>query len=212
MPPAPGSLAHGTLWRVFPWNAGARDGEPYSVRSVAPAHRQNYGRFDLGGRPLVLYLAETPAHGVAEVLRGLKRNPATPFDPSRHRLAEDDLRGSGHPRALVQARLPAAIADRVPDLAEGAALARFGVRADHLSTGVRALSRKAARQIYAHGDAIPGFTWWSAFGGDWHVTLLFLDRISLDEIEFGTPEILTLGHPAVQEAARELNLDIDPPR
>jgi hypothetical protein len=208
MSPAPSTVAHGPLWRVFPWDVNARDGESFSVRSVAPAHRQNYGRFDLNGRPLVLYLAETPAHGVAEVLRGLKRNPAMAFDPDRHRITASDLQGSGFPRSLVQARLPPAIADRIPDLAEGDTLSRFGVRADHLSTNMRAVSRRAARRIHSHPDGVPGFSWWSAFGGDWHVVLLFLDRAELADIEFGSPEILTINHPAVMEAARELGLDV----
>jgi hypothetical protein len=199
--------AEGTLWRAFPWDAAAVDGEPFSARSVAPAHRQNYGRFDLSGRPLVLYLAETPAHAVAEVLRGLKRNPATPFEPDRHRVTPDDLRSAGLPRALVEVRLPQGAAD-IPDLAEGAELARFGVRADELSAGDRRVSRAAARRIHAHPDEVPGFRWWSAFGGDWHVVLLFLDRITLDVLDFGTPEILELDHPAVGEAARVLNLDV----
>ncbi len=62
------SIAHGVLWRAFPWDCTAPEGGPFSVRSVAPPHMQNYGRFDLHGRPSVLYLAQTPAHAVAEVL------------------------------------------------------------------------------------------------------------------------------------------------
>jgi hypothetical protein len=200
--------SEGTLWRAFPWDASAADGEPFSARSVAPAHRQNYGRFDLSGRPLVLYLAETPAHAVAEVLRGLKRSPATPFDPDRHRVTRDDLRSAGLPRALVDVRLPPNVATDIPDLAEGAELARFGVRADELSANDRRVSRAAARRIHAHPDGVTGFRWWSAFGGDWHVVLLFLDRIVLGGLDFGTPEILGLDHPAVGEAARVLNLDV----
>src|SRR3954471_24559780 len=123
----------GTLWRAFPWDNAAADGEPFSARSVAPAHRQNYGRFDLSGRPLVLYLAETPAHAVAAVLRGLKRSPATPFDPDPHRGTQDGRRSAGIPLALVEVRLPPKVATDIPDLPEGAELARFGVRADELS-------------------------------------------------------------------------------
>jgi hypothetical protein len=197
-----------TLWRAFPWDVDAADGDPFSARSVAPAHRQNYGRFDLNGRPLVLYLAETPVHAVAEVLRGLKRNPATPFDPGRHRVDDEDLWSSGLPRALVDVRLPPGVTAAIPDLAEGAELTRFGVRADELSAGDRRVSRATARRIHAHPAAVPGFRWWSAFGGDWHVVLLFLDRVSLADLDFGTPESLNLGHPAVIEAASVLNLDV----
>jgi hypothetical protein len=197
-------IAHGVLWRAFPWDREAPEGGPFSVRSVAPPHMQNYGRFDLNGRPSVLYLAQTPAHAVAEVLRGLKRNPA---DPLRHRLSPGDLTGAGHPRALVPVRLPAPLADRVPDFGCGETLERFGVRADELSSRERRVTQAAARRIHQHGDRVPGFCWWSAFHGDWHVLLLFLDRAGLDALEWGTPEILTVDHPAVREAAEVLGLD-----
>jgi hypothetical protein len=198
-------IAHGVLWRAFPWDREAPEGGPFSVRSVAPPHMQNYGRFDLNGRPSVLYLAQTPAHAVAEVLRGLKRNPA---DPLRHRLSPGDLTGAGHPRAVVPVRLPARLADRVPDFGCGETLERFGVRADELSSRERRVTQAAARRIHRHADGVPGFCWWSAFHGDWHVLLLFLDRAGLDVLEWGAPEILTVDHPAVREAAEVLGLDV----
>lgn len=60
----------------------------------------------------------------------------------------------------------------------------------------------------SHPDAVPGFVWSSRFGGDWHVVLLFLDRVSLHELHFGTPEPLRLHHPAVLEAAVVLHVDL----
>jgi hypothetical protein len=199
------SIAHGVLWRAFPWDREAPEGGPFSVRSVAPPHMQNYGRFDLHGRPSVLYLAQTPAHAMAEVLRGLKRNPA---DPQRHRLSGEDLTGAGHPRALVPVRLPRDLADRVPDFARGGLLERFGVRADELCSRERRVSQAAARRIHQHPDQVPGFFWWSAFHGDWHVLLMFLDRAGMERLEFGEPEIATVAHPAVHEAAEVLGLDV----
>lgn len=204
MPPERRGIAHGVLWRAFPWDRDAPEGGPFSVRSVAPPHLQNYGRFDLHGRPSVLYLAESPAHAVAEVLRGLKRNPA---DPARHRLRPEDLTGAGHPRAIVPVRLPVQVAQRVPDFGCGDVLERFGVRADQLCSRERAVTQAAARRIYRHPDEVPGFFWWSAFHGDWHVLLLFLDRVGLEQLEFGAPEIVTVDHPAVREAAEALGLD-----
>lgn len=202
-------FAHGTLWRAFPWDEAAPDGAPHSLRSVAPARYQNYGRFDLQGNPLVLYLAETPAHAVAEVLRGRMRDPARDH-AFRHSLTDGDLVVGGFRLALVDVRLPASIADRVPDASEGATLERFGIRADHLSSRVRGVTQAAARRIHAHPDAVPGFVWSSRFGGDWHVVLLFLDCVSLDELNFGAPDLLHLRHPAVLEAATILHLDPPP--
>jgi hypothetical protein len=202
------SIAHGVLWRVFPWDPTAPDGAPFSPRSVPPARTQHYGRFDLHGTPPVLYLAETPAHAVAEVLRGLKRHPADPFDPGRHRITPADLDGPPHPRALVSVRLPDDVAGAVPDCARGDVLARYGVRADELCSRDRAATQAAARRIHDHPDRVPGFCWWSALHGDWHVAVLFLDRVGLDEMEVGEPEVLTVGHPAVVEAAEALGLDV----
>jgi hypothetical protein len=199
------SIAHGELWRAFPWDREAPEGGPFSVRSVAPPHMQNYGRFDLHGRPSVLYLAQTPAHALAEVLRGLKRNPA---DPQRYRVSREDLVAAGNPRALVPVRLPLEIADRVPDFGRGDVLERFGVRADELCSRERKVTQAAARRIYQHPDEVPGFFWWSAFHGDWHVLLLFLDRAPLDRLEFGDPRIVTVDDPAVREAAEVLGLDV----
>ena len=202
-------IAHGVLWRAFPWDREAPEGGPFSVRSVAPPHMQNYGRFDLNGRPSVLYLAQTPAHAVAEALRGLKGNPA---DASRHQLCPADLVCAGRPRAIVPVRLPREIADRVPDFGCGEALERFRVRADELSSRDRRVTQAAARRIYDHPERVPGFFWWSAFHGDWHVLLLFLDRAGLDVLRFGEPEVLTMDHPAVREAAGALGLEVQEPQ
>ena len=64
------------------------------------------------------------------------------------------------------------------------------------------------RRHCQHRDAVPGFCWWSAFHGDWHVLLLYLDRAALDDLEWGTPEVLAVAHPAVREAAEVLGLDV----
>ncbi len=205
----PAGFAHGALWRVFPWDEAAPDGAPHSPRSVAPARFQNYGRFDLQGNPLVLYLAETPAHAVAEVLRGRMRDPARDRG-LRHSLTDADLVIGKYRLALVDVRLPTSIANHVPDTGEGGTLERFGIRADQLSSRLRGVTQTAARRIHAHPDAVPGFVWSSRFGGDWHVVLLFLDRVSLDDLDFGTPELLRLEHPAVAEAAAILHADTLP--
>ena len=192
---------------MFPWDPAAAPGAPHSVRSVAPARFQNYGRFDLQGNPAVLYLAESPAHAVAEALRGQMRHPARSRG-LRHSLADSDLIVGGLRRSLVDVRIPAAIAKRVPDTSEGKTLSRFGIRADHLSSNLRGLTQGAARRIHSHPDAVPGFVWSSRFGGDWHVVLLFLDRVPLDDLDFGPPEPLRLDHPAVVEAAAALHVDL----
>lgn len=87
-------------------------------------------------------------------------------------------------------------------------LERFGVRADELCSRERKVTQSAARRIYQHPDEVPGFFWWSAFHGDWHVLLLFLDRAPLVRLAFGEPRIVTVDDPAVREAAEVLGLDV----
>ena len=55
-------------WRVFPWDPAAKPGEPFSPSYVYP--NQGSGRFDLSGK-LVVYLAESAVHAVAEKLQHL---------------------------------------------------------------------------------------------------------------------------------------------
>lgn len=183
------------LWRVFPFDRTAADGTPYSVHSVAPGHKQTGGRFDLG-RESVLYLAETPAHAVAEVLRRFTGSPLTPAL----------LRLSRYPLALVEVGLPSGLADRLVDLSDPEVLARLGIRPDTLAlpASERRRTQEVARALHSRG--FPGFRWWSAIHGGWHSTILFVDRVPLDTLEFGRPEILTVDHPAVHEAAGHLFL------
>ena len=198
MPPSssgpPGGL---TTWRVFPWDASAPDGAPYSPRSVPPPHRQQYGRFDLGGRPPVVYLAETPSHAVAEVFRGLSGQTVTTAN----------LRSaSGHPYAVVEVVVPEAIVTRCADLNDPAVLARHAIAPDALASANRARSQPVARTLHAAG--LHGFRWWSALHGDWHARVLFLDRVSLDELGYGEPRVLGLGDPEMAEAARVLRITL----
>jgi hypothetical protein len=183
------------LWRAFPFNEAAADGEPYSIRSVAPAHLQTGGRFDLGTTS-VLYLGETPAHAVAEVLRRF----------SGRALVPALLRHSRHPLALVAVTVPADVARRLVDLAVPQMLARLGIRPDTLALpeSGRTQTQAISRGIYESGAA--GFRWWSAIHGGWHSTVLFVERVPLHVLDFGAPELLSIDHPAVIEAAPYLYL------
>src|SRR5438067_13341733 len=79
-------------WRVFPWDAAAKPGEPFSCSYVYP--NQGSGRFDLRDVP-VLYLAEAAVHAVAEKLQRFRGQ----------RIVGHDLWESGRALALVGWRL-----------------------------------------------------------------------------------------------------------
>ncbi|HET6764112.1 MAG TPA: RES family NAD+ phosphorylase [Longimicrobiaceae bacterium] len=181
------------LWRVFPWDPAAPSGAPFSAQYVVPAARQVHGRFDLGTSP-VLYLAESPEHAVAEMLR--------PF--TGRMLKANHLRGAGHPLALVSVTIAAALNESVADLTDPRVLLARGIRPDVLASRDRMRTQAISRAL--HDAGLAGFRWWSALHGDWHAVLLFADRLATDGLRYGGPEVLTADHPAVAAAARALNM------
>ncbi|MCY3548233.1 MAG: RES domain-containing protein [Gemmatimonadetes bacterium] len=66
------------FWRVIPWDADVREGSRFSPSWIPPTTGR--GRFDL---PVacspVLYLAESPAHAVAEALQPWRNRPLCPY-------------------------------------------------------------------------------------------------------------------------------------
>lgn len=147
-------------WRVFPWNAGAADGAPFSARYVPPAGTQTGGRFDLGV-PALLYLAQSPAHALAELLQAHRGKTITP----EHLIRSDPHEpGSYHPLSLVRAALPAEIEARLPDFTDPAVLLALDLRPDQLASHDREVTRAISRRIHADAARYPGFRWW--FGAD----------------------------------------------
>jgi hypothetical protein len=204
MPPPPRGL-RGPFWRVFPWDATAPPGAPYTPEYVLPAGVQTGGRFDLGTSPTLDLALESPAHAVAEVLQSLRGKRQIRAGHLRRRA-----RGRPnvfHPLALVETWLDRRLHDALPDLGDAETLAGYGIRADDLASRERVVTQRISRMLHdEHG--LPGFRWWSAFSGDWHVAVLFQDRVAPNAIRYGTPEPLHLAHPAVTQAARELKVRV----
>lgn len=195
----------GPMWRVFPWNAAAPPGGPYTPEYVLPAGVQTGGRFDLGTSPTLYLALEDPAHALAEVLQSLR---------GRRELRAGHLRrkpsgrtGMFLPLAIVETWVDAAVYDALPDLGDPANLVRLGIRADDLASRERVVTQRISRKLHdEHG--LDGFRWWSAFSGDWHVAVLFQDRVDPAAIRYGTPDPLHLAHPVVLAAARELKMAV----
>ncbi|HEX7242407.1 MAG TPA: hypothetical protein VF263_19115 [Longimicrobiaceae bacterium] len=130
----------------------------------------------------------------------------------RGHLRRKDRRVAGlyHPLALVETWIPAETYDALPDLGDPHTLARLDVRPDDLGSRERTVTQRISRSLHdAHG--LPGFRWWSAFGGQWHVAVLYLDRVEPHRIRYGTPDPLHLAHPVVHAAAGELGLRVAKP-
>ncbi len=190
----PATPAGASLWRVFPWDSTASPGHRFSVSYVFP--RQFSGRFDLGGTPSVLYLAESPVHAVAEKIQRYRGQT----------LESSDLREYGRPLALVEVTLAAAALSALADLSDPAQLLRLECRPDQLMS--RDVTRTQAVSRRIHEQGLTGFRLWSALSGDWHTVVLFGDRAGESGLGFGEPVELTLSHPAVVEAARALAIGV----
>jgi hypothetical protein len=183
------------MWRVFPWEPSAPDGAPFSPTYITP--EQDGGRFDLGGDPAVLNLGETPAHAVAEQIQ------------ARHgqRLTPADLMDSGKPLALVEVSLALGPKARLADLSDPEELKRLGCRPDELMSDDLRCTQSISRRLHQAG--LTGFRVWSALSGDWHCTMLFMDRAGESaRLTFGQPSRLHMDHPAVREAAAALDISL----
>lgn len=185
------------LWRVFPWDPAAAEGEPFSATFVPGG--QGRGRFDLPDRSAgVMYLAEAPEHAAAELLQRFRNQPS-PLDAA-------DLLVAGRRLALVRVTVAPDTAGRIADLCDPRLLARHDVRPDDTAARTRATSQRIAALM--HGNDHAGLRWWSAFFGEWHSVVLFRDRLGADALAYGAPDPLHLGHPAVTEAARTLDIPL----
>lgn len=170
-------------WRVFPWDPAARAGDPFSPSYIYP--NQGSGRFDLRDK-LVVYLAETAVHAVAEKLQRFRGQ----------KIDRKDLIESGKPLALVECRLGKI---KLADLCDPAVLLKHDIKPDLLASRDFAKTQRVAAHLYKEGFA--GLRWWSALSGDWHTIVVFQG-----EIVYGTPEPLTMGHKIVQEASVALGI------
>lgn len=177
------------LWRVFPWDPDAPEGEPFSASFVPRG--QGSGRFDVPSAQ-VLYLAESPEHAVAEKIQRYRGQELEPWD-----LAE-----FGRTLALVPVELSAAVAARVADLCDPAMLLEQGIRPDQVAARSRETTRGVAAALHSRGFA--GLRWWSSMWGEWHAMTLFLDRAAPGDLRWGEPDPLALDHPALGEAADAL--------
>lgn len=182
------------MWRVFPWDPRAGDGEPFSPSYLPPG--QGSGRFDLPGHPDgVLYTAETPEHAIAERIQQYRGGV----------LDDADLVVARHRLAIVAMDVPPGLGDGVADLCDPRVLVTLGVRPDDTASRHRPTTQRIAAAVYAGGHT--GLRWWSAFFGDWHAVVLFRDRLARRP-RFDAPEPLTLAHRALREAADLLGLGL----
>lgn len=187
--------ARHVLWRCFPWDSAAPTGRPFSAAHLNTG--QSVGRFDLGDHPPVRYLAGSPAHAVGEALAEFR---GTEFRPSY-------LIKLRQPLAIVAVEVACSLLDRAPDCTDPAILQTLQLRPNQLAHHDRRTTQAIARRLYLEGYG--GLRWWSALTGAWHNTVLFTDRETAGDVQFGAPERLTAAHPALLEALPLLGIRHD---
>jgi hypothetical protein len=121
------------------------------------------------------------------------------------RILPAHLNRAGFPLALVEVRFPPASARKLADLCDPAHLAATGTAPDTTASRSRGRTQPIARSAWDGGHH--GLRWWSSFWGEWHTVVLFTARLQ-DRLRFGEPEVLTLAHPAVREAADLLGMEV----
>jgi len=175
-------------WRVFPWDPAAAPGAQFSPSYIHP--QQGSGRFDVAGK-LVVYLAETAVHAVAEKLQRFRGQV----------IGRKDLLESGKTLALVECHIGAI---KLADLCDPKILVKHDLAPDILaSREVRKTQRVAAA---LHKEGYDGLRWWSALSGDWHTIVVFAGKIEYEE-----PEPLAITHQAVQDVSVALGIRLSAP-
>jgi RES domain len=179
------------LWRVFPWDPSARSrdlGGPLHI----PRAFQGIGRHDNRARYGCLYASIEAKAAVAETLSQFRGEP----------LAESLLHIAG--TRLAVAPLDLADDAQLIDLDDPRVLRRERLRPSAVATHERSSSQAYAEHLFdGHPDAA-GVRWWSTIESSWINVTLF-DR-ALRRVRAGSPELLSLDHAAVADAAQFLGL------
>lgn len=178
-------------WRAFPWDRRARPGKPFSPAHVPPG--QGAGRFDLADSP-VLYLAETPDHAIGEKIARFRGTA----------LRKVHLQEFGHPLALVEVSIP--VGPAIADLCDPEVLVEVGAGPDEIAARSRETTRSIARRLFDAGYA--GLRWWSAFFGQWHGVVLFLERLGDEPPTYEEPTPVDLSDPTLQRATELLGIPV----
>ncbi len=112
----------------------------------------------------------------------------------------------GHPLALVEVSLAPRVRARIADLCDPAVLQQHGIRPDRTAARDIRTTQAIARSLHEAGAS--GLRWWSAFFGEWHMLVLFADRLSTSDLALGQPTALDLRSPVLVQAAAAIGVRI----
>jgi hypothetical protein len=176
-----------TLYRVFPWLAGARHGEPGHPLHVPGG---GVGRIDNPEQYRTLYLSDGAGGACAEAFH------YWPVWDERMLPGSPSLPGS------VQALAVYTLASDVPvcDLDDAGRLMELSLRPSQVVLRDRRVTQAWALRIFGE-RRWSGIRWWSYYDPRWGSHGVW----DVEGLQVDTVEALTLDHPAVVEAAEVLN-------
>ena len=177
------------LYRVFPEVPGTRPREAGGPLYVA-RHLQGSSRHDDPSRYGALYTSRSPESAVAEALQAFRGRDIEP----RHLVRTG--------RQLSLAAIDESRLGTLPDLDDPAELVRRSLRPSAVATHDRSITQPEAAAIFDDGH--PGFSWWSTIEASWANVTLFVERASRGLRISGTPEPLSVGHPALVAVAERM--------
>lgn len=180
-----------TLYRCFAWNEAVRDDEPDGAR-WCPRPFQGEGRHDNPDTYGCLYLSDRPLSCVAEQFAAFRGQ----------RLLPSMLTRRGLPLALARFAIVGSV--RFVDLDDPVVLTRERLRPSQVATRDRSVTQPQALAVYRRRKSVAGLCWWSTWEAQWRNVTLF-DR-AVPQLTLESVEMLTLAHPAVQEAAEWFGL------
>ena len=184
------------LYRVFRSASGADPaarGGPLHV----PRDRQGAGRHDSPGRYGAFYAARSPEAAVAETIQAFRGRD----------LSEADL-GLVDGSVVALAAIDDAALGGLKDLDDPAVLLAEGWRPSGVASRARVTTQGMAVRVFEAGGL--GLSWWSTLDAAWTNVTLFAERtIARAMLALtGSPERLTLRHPALVAAADHLAIPL----
>lgn len=179
------------LYRVFPFDAAVRPSEPGGALFAPRGRSGRIANPDLYGE---LYVCSTAAGALSEAFGRLDTWTNAMF-------AQRNL-----PYALATYELPNQA--EICDLDNAGRLLAYDLRPSDVVARERGITQAWAARIYRGGNWI-GIAWWSRYDSRWRSMGLWNRR----QLRLGgNPELLSVEHAAVAEAAALLPRRLEPPR
>ena len=119
-------------------------------------------------------------------------------------LRDDDLRIEGTVIALATFAAPPG--EELVDLDDPRTLVTRDLRPSSVATRDRKLTQEIAAAIFDEGHM--GFEWWSTIESSWINVTLFAERAIGGLRLAGDPEVLTVEHPALRDAAEVVGISL----